>query len=265
MLGVYQTAEEYVGDPTQIVFVDTPGMVKGHSALTKHMRKEALSSVHGVEVCLVVVDGSDKKQRHAKFWEQGEPQKLAQTFLSCPNVIVAVNKIDTIGAKSRLLPVLEEYSDAGVGSAWIPISAETGEGVDILVDQLLQKMPLAPFLFTDDRLTDKNEQFLCAEMVREQIFHLTQKEVPYSTAVVVERFREDDRRVVIDAVIVVEKPSQKAIIIGKGGSMIGQIRSAAETSLRSVLDKPVRLRLFVKTQLGWSQTPEGIRGLGYGG
>jgi GTP-binding protein Era len=166
-----------------------------------------------------------------------------------------------------LLPVLERVSKAIPLFAAVPISALTGDGVEALKRELARALPESPPMFPADVWTDVSERFLCAELIREKIFHLTEQEVPYAAAVVIESFDESEREtrdlVKVNAAITVERPAQKAILIGKGGEMIKRIGSLARVDMQKMLGCRVHLELFVKVERDWSRTAQGLRRVGF--
>jgi GTP-binding protein Era len=176
--------------------------------------------------------------------------------------ILAINKIDTV-PRQDLLPVIDRYSKIHPFAQIIPISALEGTGVDELVGALAELLPEGPALFPEDDLSDLPVRFFVAEIIREQIIRMTGEEIPYKTAVVVETFQEECHRVLIRADIHSEKESQKKILIGKGGSMIKKIGTAAREKIELFIARPVRLELFVKVTPRWSQSIPHLRDFGY--
>jgi GTP-binding protein Era len=178
-------------------------------------------------------------------------------------VILLVNKMD-LTEPNKLLPILATYKDIFPFHAMIPISALRRDGTDILLNELLQLLPLGPRLYPQDIPTDVTERSLAAEIVREKIFLLTSQEVPYSCAVIVDSFKEEETRITIHATIFVERDSQKGIIIGKQGSMLKQIGQSARLELKELLGINIVLKLFVKVKKEWSSNPQFLKELGLG-
>ena len=168
--------------------------------------------------------------------------------------MLAINKIDTV-ERPLLLPIMEAYSKIHTFEQIIPISATLGLGVDELVGALIELLPAGPPLFTEDEISDLPVKFFVEEFIREQITKKTGEEIPYKTTVVVESFKEQDDRVLIQADIHVERPGQKSILIGKGGQMIKQIGMAARKKIEEFLGTKVRLELFVKVTPHWTRNP----------
>jgi GTP-binding protein Era len=178
--------------------------------------------------------------------------------------IMAINKIDLI-KKERLLPLIESYSKLHCLDSIVPISALYGDGVEALREELKKRLSPGPQFFPPDMLTDKSEEFLIAEIIREKIYYETREELPYSSAVMVESLEEDSARnlLTVMAVIYVEKASQKGMIIGKDGRMIKRIGTNARTEIERIFSLKVYLELFVKVEKKWSSSTRSLRRLGY--
>ena len=251
----------------QIAFVDTPGIQAGTGALRRYMRDEALTAAGETDVALLMIDAADRRDRQPGRLAEPDAAPLAEQ-LRGRAVVVALNKIDRV-AKPDLLPLIagwDEWAKAQGGATEIvPISALTGDGVDRLVAAIAGKLPEGPALFPEDMVTDRAERFLAGELIREQLFHQLGQELPYAAAVVVESFEEraEKKDVLIGAVIVVERDSQKAIVVGKGGARIKQLGIAAREAVSELLGCPVHLNLHVKVVPDWSRGERGIRQLGY--
>jgi GTP-binding protein Era len=194
-----------------------------------------------------------------------EPDAIALDHASKAHpIIVALNKIDRV-EKPELLPVLEAWGKHMPGADIVPISAQTGEGCDDLEKAIARALPVAPMLFPEDAYTDRSPQFIAQEIIREQLYHQLGKELPYASAVLVEEWTERKGELAIGAVIVVERESQKPIVVGKGGTRIRELGIAARAALAESFGKPVHLSLFVKVQEEWSRTENEMRKLGYTG
>lgn len=240
----------------QIVLLDTPGLHKAGQPLNQEMVKIALASLTEVDVILFLVDVTmDLPRKRAEFVGYLQGIKL-------PTVLL-LNKIDLL-PKEELLPMIEAYREIYPFNAIIPVSALYNNGTDILVDKLLELLPVGPRLYPEDIPTDATERFIVAEIVREKIFLQTGQEIPYSTAVMVESFSEDALKglVTIHATIYVEKGSQKGILIGKGGSRLTKIGSEARRDIEALLAQKVFLKLWVKVKKNWTQDLKFIRELG---
>jgi GTP-binding protein Era len=228
----------------QVVFVDTPGVHKPTHRMNVRMMDVALEAMRDVDLLALVVDASAKPGPGDRYLLRllGELQTPA---------ILALNKVDLV-AKPRLLPLLDEYRRAHPFVELVPISAADGTNVDTLERIVLEQLPEGEPLYPVDYLTDQPERFYAAEIVREQVLQLTHDELPFSTAVVVDRFEEADPGLVsIYATILVERPSQKPIVIGKGGALIKTIGTAARLELERFFPTRVYLDLHVKVKSEW--------------
>ncbi|HBA88795.1 MAG TPA: GTPase Era [Geobacter sp.] len=240
----------------QIVFIDTPGIHRAKTRLNKFMVEEALSSVQGVDLILFLVDGGTDPAREAEMIRE------VLSGVDAP-VILVMNKIDLV-PKGELLERMSCYGETYPFKEIIPVSAATGDGVEQLVQLVHGLLPEGPCYFPDDILTDVPERFIVAEIVREKIFRLTHDEVPYSTAVVVESFKERaDGLISISAVINVERESQKRIIIGKKAEMLKRIGTQARQEIERLLDAKVFLELFVRVSGEWSDNSRMLKEFGY--
>jgi GTP-binding protein Era len=178
--------------------------------------------------------------------------------------VVGLNKVDRV-AKPELLPVIEAWMGFAPGVEVVPISALTGDGVDALERTIAQRLPLGPALFPPDMVTDRSPQFVAQEIIREQLYHQLGKELPYACAVQIETWTEKSAsELAIGAVIVVERDSQKAIVVGRGGARVRDLGIAARHAVADALGKTVHLSLFVKVIDEWSRGEAGLRRLGYG-
>lgn len=239
----------------QIVFIDTPGIHAGRSRLNKSMVDVARSAISGVDLLLLVVDATG--QADAAF--VNDILKKVTT-----PVVLVLNKVDLISDKNQLLEKISAWSALHPFKEIVPISAGSGDGVEHLVTVITGYLPEGPAMFPDDILTDMPEKFIVAEMIREKVFRMTRDEVPYSTAVVVESFIERENGVIaISAAIMLERDTQKGIIIGKRGEMLKKIGSQARQDIERLLDTRVFLELFVKVVENWSERPSKLRELGY--
>jgi GTP-binding protein Era len=220
------------------------------------MMEAALSSVKGVDVVLLLADASTFT---------GNPDELLLEVLGGINVpvVLALNKIDLL-PKEKLLEVIAAHAQLHPFREIVPVSAATGDGVELLVQLLAGLLPEGVAYFPDDILTDLPERFIVAEMIREKVFRLTHDEVPYSTAVSIDSFKERaDGLVSISAVITVERDSQKGIIIGKKGEMLKKIGRQARLEIEQLLDARVFLELFVKVSKDWRENRRMMKELGY--
>jgi GTP-binding protein Era len=246
------------GPAGQIVFVDTPGVHGATKELNRFMVNEALSAIPEVDAALLLVDAADQRPGDA------EAEILRGLEDARRPVVLAINKVDALKDKKALLPLLEAWEKRGPFAALVPISALRESNLDRLLQQLCRLLPSGPPLYGPDMLTDRTERFLAAELVREQLFLRLRQELPYAVAVVIEEWQERaGGDVVIDATIVVERDSQKAIVLGKGGSMIRDVGTQARAEIGALLQRPAHLKLHVKVIPDWTTSPHALAQLGY--
>jgi GTP-binding protein Era len=232
----------------QLVFIDTPGIHKSDSLLHKRMMDTIRAHVE-TDVALFVVDGI------APFTEQDAQAIDLVKKISGP-VLAVINKIDRIHPKAKVLGLIERYRDLHDFAAYIPVSATTGEGLDILRAEIVKRLPEGPALYPDDHVTDQPERFLAAEILREKILSLTREEVPHAVAVLIENWEDTPRLLRIAASIYVERPGQKTILIGAGGSLLKKIGTLSRQEMEQVFGKKVFLQTFVKVRPNWREDPE---------
>lgn len=249
------------GDAYQIILLDTPGLHKPRELLNREMVRIAMDTLSEADVVLFMADALLPSEERREKLQEEFTGYLEQ--VRCP-VVLALNKIDRLG-KDKLLPVMEWYNSLYPFAAIIPISALHGDGTDELVRELVAMLPEGPQYYPDDIPTDATERFIAAEIIREKVFLLTREEVPYSTAVLIDSFKEsaEGRPVVIHATILVEQQSQKGIIIGKKGTMLAEIRTKASRDIQEMLDRRVSLRLWVKVKKKWTKNEQILRELGF--
>ncbi|AWB45402.1 GTPase Era [Paenibacillus sp. CAA11] len=246
----------YTSDELQIVFLDTPGIHKRTSKLGDFMNQTALNALGEVEAVLFLADASEGFGGGDRFIIQ----RLKD--LRTP-VILVLNKIDKVQPE-ELLPLIEEYRKLHDFAEIVPISAMLGNNVNTLLDQIGKYLPEGPKYYPDDQITDHPEQFVCAELIREKILHLTREEVPHSIAVTIEDMRVQENGVVqISAVIYVERDSQKGIIIGKQGALLKEIGKLARKDMENLLGSKIFLELWVKVKKDWRNQERILRDLGF--
>ena len=240
----------------QIVFLDTPGVHKPLHRLNVRMVDAALDTLKEVDVIAVVVDGSEPGGGGDRFLMDVVKKARA------PRVLV-LNKVDLCD-KASLLPRLAEYEREVGFAGLVPVSAKTGENVDRLESVLLSHLPEGEPLYPEDYLTDQPERFFVAELIREQVLQQTHDELPFSTAVVVDKFEEPDAKGLMRlfCTILVDRESQKPILVGKGGSRIKEIGTAARKELQQFFDTRVFLDLHVKVREGWREDERMLDSLG---
>jgi GTP-binding protein Era len=230
----------------QVVFVDTPGVHKPTHRMNVRMVDVALDAMKEVDVLAVVVDASSKPGTGDRFVLDLLKKNVKQP------VILVLNKVDVI-AKPTLLPIIDQYRQAHSFAEIVPVSALDGTNVDVLESLFLQYLPEGEPLYPPDYLTDQTERFWVAEIIREQVLQLTRDELPFSTAVVVDKFDEHGRDDMVNlyCTILVDRESQKPIVIGRGGAMIKQIGTAARAEIEEFLQRRVYLDLHVKVKSEW--------------
>ena len=243
-------------DDTQFVFVDTPGFHKPRTKLGDYMVNVTKESIADVDLTILMVEPIDS------LGAQEEALIEQLTAKKCP-VVLAINKIDSV-EKESLLSVIDTYSKAGKFEAIIPISAKTGDGIDALLNICQKYAVESPFLFPDDMTTDQPERQVMAEIIREKLLWMLDREVPHGTAVEITKFSERDNGVIdIDATIYCEKASHKGIIIGKGGEMLKKISSMARTDCERFMGTKVYLTTWVKVKENWRDSDFLVRNFGY--
>lgn len=248
----------YTDKDCQIVFLDTPGIQKPKNKLGSFMLNESLSSLSEADIITYIVDTSKKIGKL--------DSSIIDTLkkLKDKKIILLINKIDLI-AKEELFPIIEAYDKIGIFSHIIPISAMKNDGVDEYIEVIKENLSPGPMFYPEDYVTDKSEKFLSEEIIREKGLRFLQEEVPHGLAVGIEKFkmRSDKEIYDIDAVIYVERDSHKAIVIGKGGSMLKKIGTSARRELENMLDSKVNLKLWVKVSKNWRDNDNKVRGFGY--
>ncbi|HVW11925.1 MAG TPA: GTPase Era [Bryobacteraceae bacterium] len=230
----------------QVIFVDTPGIHKSDSSINKRMMDAVRASLDERDLFIYVVDGT------RPFGAEDE-RAMAILRPDGPPSILAVNKIDAVKSRAELLPVLEEYRKRREFAEFIPISAATGEGMELLREEVVKRLPEGPEYFPPDHVTDQPARFLAAELIREKILRTTQQEVPHSVNIVIDKWEELPRLIRIYATIYVEREGQKAIVIGAKGSALKRTGQAAREEMEALFDTRVYLDLHVKVEPGWRE------------
>lgn len=242
----------------QAVYVDTPGLHGGKGrAIDRAMSRAALGALQEVDLVVFVVE--------ALRWSKDDALVADRLRDLHVPVIVAVNKVDRVQRKEDLLPYLAELGTRGSFAEVIPVSARAGLQLDVLEREVGRRLPESAPLFSEDQVTDRSERFLAGEIIREKLMRRLGQEVPYRLTVEIERFSEEGATTTIDAVIWVEKPGQKAIVIGAEGKMLKAVGSEARADIERMLEKRVHLGLWVKVREGWSDDDRALRQLGYDG
>ncbi|MEE2913596.1 MAG: GTPase Era [Pseudomonadota bacterium] len=241
---------------TQVLYVDTPGIHDGQKkAINRYMTQTAVSILRDVDVVVWMTD-------RASWNEDDEKARDAMRELGCP-LIIAVNKIDLLAGQDVLIKKLTELAENFPNAELTPISAATGENVSALEALVNAAMPIGPFLFPDDQVTDRSVRFMVAETVREKIMRQLGEELPYAVTVQVDEFKDDGKTIHIDMTAYVERQGQKVILIGKSGQRLKRIGTDARTDIEALLSRKVMLNLWVKVKSGWSDDERALRSLGY--
>lgn len=241
----------------QMVFIDTPGMHHGQRrAINQYMNRVAAAALQDADLVVWLVEACQ--------WREDDERVLTRLQSLTNPVGLVVNKVDEVHPKERLLPYLSELAARHPFAFVVPVSATKGSNLAALEQEILRHLPLNTPIFPEDQVTDRSERFLAAELIREQLMLHLQQELPYALTVEIERFsREEEGRLVIDAVIWVEKPGQKAIVIGEGGQALKRIGTSARLSLNAVFEERVHLNLWVKIKENWSDKLGALHTLGY--
>jgi GTP-binding protein Era len=241
----------------QIVYVDTPGIHdRADHAMNRYLNRTAKASLFEVDLIVFVVE--------ALKWTREDEKVLNFLLKQESPVILAVNKCDQVQSKERLLPYLQEMSQRYAFDEVIPISASKGNYVDKLEELVMSRMPEGVNFFPEDQLSDRSDRFFAAELVREQLTRRYAQELPYALSVEIEQFKEEGNLYSIAAIIWVEKPSQKAIIIGKNGAALKEVSKYARIGMEKFFDKKVFLQVWVKVKKSWSSDESSLTRLGYG-
>jgi len=233
----------------QIVFVDTPGIHKSTTLLNKRMMDTVRAAAGGPDVVLFVIDAL------APFTDE-DLQAVDLAKKTAAPVIAVLNKVDWLTEKPKVLNLIEKYRTLHDFAAYIPISAKTGDGLDLLKREIVERLPAGAAQYPDDYLTDQPQRFLASEVLREKVLHHTQQEVPHAVAVVIDTWEDTPKLLRIAATIYVERPGQKAILIGAGGAALKKIGTLARKELEHLFDRKIFLQTFVKVRSGWRQDPE---------
>ncbi len=241
----------------QLIFLDTPGIHRVSTPLNRQMTETALGTLESTDVLLLLAEAGNEASPEDQF-VIGLLKKVRQP------VILAINKIDLVD-KPSLLPLANAFRQLFPFQEILFLSAMKGEGVEGLIEEIWNLLPEGPQYFPEDMMTDRTERFIAAETIREKITLLTHREIPYATAVVIDTFREDEEKnlIRIQATIIVERDSQKGIIIGKKGAMLKEIGTRARRDMERFFAAKIFLELFVRVQKDWTRDIKMLRELGY--
>jgi GTP-binding protein Era len=239
----------------QYVFVDTPGFQKKHlNALNQTLNRTVTQALSDVDVVLFVIEAGRFDSRD---------KTVVELLPKNRPVVLVVNKVDQVEDKATLLPFLQEVSSAFEFAAVVPVSAEKGTQLKDLLAEIRKHLPENPPIFEEDDITDRSERFLAAEMIREKVFRQSGEEVPYGVTVEIEKFEVEGQLRRIFAAIIVDKESQKAIVIGKGGEKLKRIGTDARLEMERLFGSKVYLQLWVKVKSGWADDERALKSLGY--
>ncbi|MBQ1669495.1 MAG: GTPase Era [Prevotella sp.] len=251
IMGIVNTPE------MQIVFSDTPGVLKPNYKLQESMLAFSESALQDADVLLYVTDVVENPEKNMDFLEKVQKMNIP--------VLLLINKIDELKENSQqvLAEIVERWHALLPKAEILPISAKNKFGMDMLLKRIKELLPESPAYFDKEQLTDKPARFFVSEIIREKILLYYDKEIPYSVEVSVERFKEDDKRIHINAIIYVERDSQKGIIIGHQGVALKKVCTEARKSLEKFFDKPIFLEVFVKVDKDWRSSERELNNFGY--
>lgn len=239
----------------QFIFVDTPGFqTRYRSQLNQVMNRVVMQSVQDVDVIVLVIEAGQFDRRD---------EAVLRRLPTDRPVILVINKIDLLQDKLQLLPFIQEMTNIFNFAAIVPVSALQDKQLSELIETIRRYLPENPPLFAEDEITDRSERFLAAELLREKVFRQIGEEIPYSVSVVVEQFTMEGHLRRIHACILVEKPSQKAIIIGKQGKKLKEMATQARKDMETLFGGKVYLEVWVKVKTGWADDVSALKSLGY--
>jgi len=241
----------------QLIFLDTPGIHQGRSELNQRMVRTAIASGRDADILLFLIEATSPLLE--------KDQQMIESLRGSSGIpFLVINKIDLV-KKKNLLPIMDQYQKLHPFKEIIPLSAMTGEGIEILLDEILKVLPESPPYYPEGMVTDQTERFWVSEIIREKVIHQSYQEIPYSTAVTIEEFKERPEKnlVVIKGTIHVERDSQKKILIGKGGQKLKNIGETARKEAEALLGTKVFLELWVSVEKNWTQNPQALNRLGY--
>lgn len=241
---------------TQVIYIDTPGLLREEqNAVNRYMNRVANSVIFDADVLVFMMDAD-------RF--RGEDEFVLERLKKAEKpIILAINKIDLLPDKKALLPLIDKLKDKYDFAKIVPISALLDENTKTLEQAIISLLPEGPQLFPDEQISDKSVRFQVAEIVREKVIQETEQEVPYTTAVAIEEFKQTEKLIEISAIIWVERHGQKVIIIGKKGERLKKIGTQARRDIEKLLDSKVFLRLWVKVKEHWTDDEKALKTLGY--
>ncbi|MBQ8829884.1 MAG: GTPase Era [Burkholderiaceae bacterium] len=250
VIGVLTTESE------QYVFVDTPGFQTKHtSGLIKHMNQSVRASLSDVDAIVLVIE--------ATGWRKEDEEVLRLIPQDATNVILAINKTDEIHEREKILPLLADSQKRFPFADFVPISAEKGRQLKVLLNCIAKHLPEGEKFYDEDIYTDKTPRFIAAETIREKAFRLLGDELPYGCAVMIDKWEEDEKLAKIYATLIVSRESHKGIVIGEKGAKLREISRLARTEIAQILDKKVYLEVWVRVRKGWGDDAKILKTLGY--
>jgi GTPase len=247
ILGIVQVPPQRNSPGAQVILIDTPGVHKPDSSLGRKMMAEVREALEGCDLLLLIVDVTQK-------FGQGDQFSLEMAKRAKIPVLLLLNKIDLLPQKDKLLPIIDDYRQRHGFTEIIPLSARKREGLDLLLEKLIENLPEGPRYFPQDQITDQPVRFMVAEIIREQVLLATSEEIPYATTVAIDQFEEGERLTRTAATIYCEREGQKRILVGKHGQMLKKIGTAARLQIEKLVGTRVYLELFVKVSPAWRES-----------
>ena len=254
ILGIINVAQKKGQEAGQVVLIDTPGVHRPDTSLGRKMMSDVHDALHGCQLILLIVDAKRK-------WSDEDVVVLDLVKRSGTPVFLLLNKIDLLADKRDLLPLIAKFQSLYDFKEIIPISALKKKGLEELLQYILKALPKGERYFPEDQITDQPLRFMVAESIREHVLFQTREEVPHAVSVMVDQYEEGARLTRIAATIYCDRPSQKAILVGKGGQMLKKIGTAARMNIEKMVGTRVFLELFVKVQPGWRESPQFVEEL----
>jgi len=240
----------------QILYVDTPGLHRSpEKHLGRYLNREAMRTLRDVDVILFLIE--------AAGWRRGDEHVWKQLRGIPAPILLLLNKVDKLKQKKELLPLLKQLQTHGPWAEIIPVSARNGDNLDHMEDVISRHLPGQSWLYPPDQLSDRPERFFAAEVIREKLMRNLEQELPYHTAVIVDKYEDSAHDVHLHATIWVERPGQKAIVIGKQGAMLKLIGERARRDIEALVGKRVHLKTWVKVRGGWTDDVQQLRELGF--
>jgi GTP-binding protein Era len=253
VLGIHST------DTVQVIFVDTPGVLTPHYLLQQKLAGYVEQALSDADAILLMLDAGHPDLERLATTSLGNVRELGKP------IILVINKMDTLHDKKEILPVMEKFAAMGVFADIVPISAKFEQNVDVLVDMIGRYLPAGPPLYDPELISEQPQRFFVSELIREKVLELYRQEIPYSVEVAVIEYKERPapQKIYIHAEVIVERATQKGIIIGKGGEALRKLGARARHSIEEFLDQEVYLEIFVKVREDWRSSESRLRSFGY--